>query len=85
MKRKTLSQHKVRTSLQDRTLDSMFPVVNPSQQLTNNVVLGDSSADSAAHITPKTREIKESECYLTSVCNLRQAINREKHRRGSSV
>ncbi|KAI0938628.1 hypothetical protein AcW1_001690 [Taiwanofungus camphoratus] len=85
MKRKTLSQHKVRTSLQDRTLDSMFPVVNPSQQLTNNVVLGDSSADSAAHITPKTREIKESECYLTSVCNLRQAINREKHRHLSEI
>ncbi|EAU81492.2 DNA binding protein [Coprinopsis cinerea okayama7 len=31
-KTRTYSHHKVRTSLTDRTLDSMFPVVNPNQK-----------------------------------------------------
>ncbi|KAG5637179.1 hypothetical protein H0H81_005478 [Sphagnurus paluster] len=75
--KKTLSQHKVRTSLRDRTLDSMFPVSNPAQ-------LGKSSSqerkDDTGHETVKTRDVKESECYLTSVVNLRQSVAKGKHR-----
>ncbi|KAF7323905.1 DNA-mis-repair domain-containing protein [Mycena kentingensis (nom. inval.)] len=33
--KKTASQFKIRTSLQDRTLDSMFPVLNPTQSSAN--------------------------------------------------
>ncbi|KAK0204070.1 histidine kinase-like ATPase [Desarmillaria ectypa] len=76
-RRKTYSHNKVRASLQDRTLDSMFPIVNPSQ------IEGSSSRTAASVLSPgmtKAREIKESECILTSVQNLRHSVVKGKHR-----
>jgi DNA mismatch repair protein MLH1 len=74
--KKTSSQYKVRTSLQDRTLESMFPVVNPTQ------IEGQSKGKSAD--TTKSREIKESQCNLTSVKKLRQNAIKGKHKRNAA-
>lgn len=77
--RKVYSHNKIRTSLKDRTLESMFPVVNPAQldsTSTTNLKTTDASSGGS-----KTREIKESECYLTSVNQLRQTIVKNKHKR----
>ncbi|OSD08103.1 DNA mismatch repair protein MutL [Trametes coccinea BRFM310] len=80
LKRKVYSHHKVRTSLKDRTLDSMFPVMHPSQRT------GSSDGDSGLGTpgtppTPRDRdkEIKESQCFLKSVKELRAAVVRAKH------
>lgn len=67
--KKTLSQHKIRTSQTDRTLDSMFPLVNPLQ-------VEDSS--SRGHVN--TPDIPESKCYLQSVQILREKMDTGKHR-----
>lgn len=72
MKRKVYSQHKVRTSTQDRTLDSMFPLASQKEVA--------SSSDVGKTMT-KGREIKESECLLTSVKDLRKKVQKGKHRR----
>jgi DNA mismatch repair protein MLH1 len=77
-KKKVYSHNKVRTSLRDRTLDSMFPVTNQSQQ--------PEVSSSTSEITPlntlsKQRDVIESTCYLTSVKNLRQQVAKGKHRR----
>ncbi|KAJ7234636.1 histidine kinase-like ATPase [Mycena haematopus] len=77
--KKTLSQYKVRTSLQDRTLESMFPVLNPTQ------IDGTAKGKSAAADTSKSREIKESECNLTSVKRLRQKAIKGKHKQLSEI
>ncbi|KAF7350452.1 DNA-mis-repair domain-containing protein [Mycena venus] len=77
--KKTASQYKVRTSLQDRTLESMFPVANPSQ------IDGAAKGKSAAADTSKSREIKESECILTSVKRLRQNAIKGKHKQLSEI
>ncbi|KAF8907538.1 histidine kinase-like ATPase [Mucidula mucida] len=74
--RKKVSSHlKVRTSLKDRTLDSMFPVMNSSQ-------IGGSSRDRETEKaeTSQSRDIKESECILTSVQALRKNAIKGKHR-----
>lgn len=79
-KKRTYSHHKVRTSLQDRTLDSMFPVVNPAQ------LEKSSTSPSDTQVPPsKSRDIKESECFLTSVQDLRKALVKGKHRRASTI
>ncbi|KAJ7484753.1 histidine kinase-like ATPase [Mycena latifolia] len=77
--KKTASQYKVRTSLQDRTLESMFPVANPTQ------IEGASSSKGKSADTSKSREIKESECYLTSVKTLRQKAIKGKHKLLSEI
>ncbi|KAJ7755378.1 histidine kinase-like ATPase [Mycena maculata] len=77
--KKTLSQYKVRTSLQDRTLESMFPVANPMQ------IEGRSSSKGKPADTLKSREIKESECFLTSVKKLRQNAIKGKHKQLSEI
>ncbi|KAJ7275048.1 histidine kinase-like ATPase [Mycena rebaudengoi] len=77
--KKTLSQHKVRTSLQDRTLESMFPVVNPAQ------IAGPSTGKAKTADTSKSREMKESECFLTSVNTLRQTTIKGKHKQLSEI
>nr|ATV82123.2 DNA mismatch protein [Strobilurus tenacellus] len=74
--RKKVSSHlKVRTSLKDRTLDSMFPVMNPSQMEGSS-----SSRDVEKTEAAQSRDIRESECILTSVLNLRNATIKGKHR-----
>ncbi|KAH7922709.1 DNA mismatch repair protein MutL [Leucogyrophana mollusca] len=70
--KKTLSQHKVRTSMKDRTLDSMIPVADPSRVDVSNV-------DDPMINVVKTREVKESECYLSSVKELRSHVLKGKH------
>ncbi|KAG6334470.1 hypothetical protein ID866_4618 [Astraeus odoratus] len=61
---KTLSQHKVRTSLQDRTLESMLPMTNPAR----------SDGDDPSGTAIRLRDIKESQCDLTSIMELRQSV-----------
>ena len=70
--KKVYPQHKVRTSATDRTLDSMFPKVNPSQ-------IQDVDPDPAP---AKGREIKQSICRLASVSNLRARVTKERHEGG---
>ncbi|KAJ6590595.1 histidine kinase-like ATPase [Mycena vulgaris] len=77
--KKTASQYKVRTSLQDRTLESMFPIVNPTHIETSSSNKGKPAE------TFKSREIKESECYLTSVKTLRQNAIKGKHKQLSEI
>ncbi|KIY63167.1 DNA mismatch repair protein MutL [Cylindrobasidium torrendii FP15055 ss-10] len=72
-KKKVSSHLKVRTSTQDRTLDSMFPVTHSSQ-------IGSSSSDLGA--PPKVdgpRDVHESQCLLHSVLSLRALVCTEKH------
>nr|GAT48497.1 predicted protein [Mycena chlorophos] len=80
--KKTASQYKVRTSMQDRTLDSMFPVLNPTQ------IQGGDPGPASASTAPKPRllrEITESDCILTSVQTLRQAVAKGKHKQLSEI
>lgn len=60
----------------------MFPVPNPTQidAPGNGKGKGKASAEGTPPVT-KSREIKESECLLTSVKNLRQNVIKSKHRR----
>ncbi|KAL0571895.1 DNA mismatch repair protein Mlh1 [Marasmius crinis-equi] len=76
---KVYSHKKVRTSLQDRTLDSMFPVANPSH-ITG--ASGSKTTKSGIPATPvsRYREVKESDCNLTSVNALRRAIIKKRHK-----
>ncbi|KAI0372035.1 DNA mismatch repair protein MutL [Pilatotrama ljubarskyi] len=83
-KRKVYSQHKVRTSLKDRTLDSMFPVTHPSQRTGS----GDGGSGPGTPGTPPTirdKEIKESQCYLKSIKDLRSAVLKTKHHQLSEI
>jgi len=85
MKRKVYSHHKVRTSTQDRTLDSLFPVANQGSTLSSSssdVVMSE-PMPTPSNTLSKSREIKESECFLTSVKNLRKQVQKGKHRRES--
>ncbi|KIJ14511.1 hypothetical protein PAXINDRAFT_115810 [Paxillus involutus ATCC 200175] len=66
---KLYSQHKVRTSLHDRTLESMIPVTNPSRSDG-----GDASGNATA-----LRDIQESSCNLTSISELRQSVRKSVH------
>ncbi|PIL27589.1 hypothetical protein GSI_10740 [Ganoderma sinense ZZ0214-1] len=77
-KRKVYSQHKVRTSLKDRTLDSMFPIAHPSQRPSKESE-ADGSSSPATPPVLKTQEIKESRCFLQSVRALREAVVKAKH------
>ncbi|KIY48464.1 DNA mismatch repair protein MutL [Fistulina hepatica ATCC 64428] len=62
------SYHKVRTSEKDRTLDSMFPHLNPSR---SNV--------QESTPTKEARDIPESKCYLASIDTLRKNVDKTKH------
>jgi DNA mismatch repair protein MLH1 len=84
--KKILSQHKVRTSKQDRTLDSMFvPVSQGSKtqsRTSESVNDPPESSNSTRQPQPSTMKevvIEESECYLTSIRKLRTAIQESKH------
>ncbi|KAI0635254.1 DNA mismatch repair protein MutL [Trametes polyzona] len=85
-KRKVYSQHKVRTSLKDRTLDSMFPVTHPSQRTGSGDGQGESAATTPG--TPPTvihKAIKESQCYLKSIRDLRDAVLKARHHQLSEI
>ncbi|KAF6757676.1 hypothetical protein DFP72DRAFT_890338 [Ephemerocybe angulata] len=99
-KPKVYAHYKVRTSLNDRTLDSMFPIANPSTQLdapsqapskyrsqpsrtqaptpTQSAVASDTTSGGS-------RNIKESECFLTSVQAMRKEVLKAKHRQLSEI
>ena len=79
--KKVLSQHKVRTSQKDRTLDSMFPVINPSQIDTGEVIESSSQDDGRSGKRKRGAEIEVSECYLLSVRKLREELEKGKHQR----
>ncbi|EEB91579.1 hypothetical protein MPER_10039, partial [Moniliophthora perniciosa FA553] len=87
--RKVYSHHKVRTSLQDRTLDSMFPVANPSQiQSSSDNASGKKGkpgGDTPAIPQSRYRDVQESDCNLTSVHNLRKAVQKQKHKGLSEI
>lgn len=73
----------------------MFPVANPSQlgggvgsqtQLQKTRNPGSQTqiptpSSEATGDSKRTREIKESECFLTSVTNLRKEVEKARHRR----
>ncbi|KAF9525740.1 DNA binding protein [Crepidotus variabilis] len=86
-KRKIYSHHKVRTSTQDRTLDSMFPISShaPSKLRSGTSLEADSNTSASNTPTSKTKDIKESECFLTSVKNLRKAVLKGKHRQFTEI
>jgi len=54
----------------------MFPIVNQAQ------IESQSSKSSEATPLPRPRDIKESQCLLTSVKDLRQKIIKGRHKRG---
>ena len=66
---KLYSQHKVRTSLHDRTLESMIPVLNPSR----------SDGDDVSKKAVGLRDVPESSCDLTSILELRKSIQKSVH------
>ena len=66
---KLYSQHKVRTSLHDRTLESMIPVLNPSR----------SDGDDVSKKAVGLRDIPESSCDLTSILELRKSVQKSVH------
>ncbi|KAI0694214.1 DNA binding protein [Cytidiella melzeri] len=69
--KQTPSSHKVRTSKQDRTLDSMFPILNPSQAASSE------SCSPLASVKPP--DIQLSECNLATVLQLREEVFTGKH------
>ncbi|ESK91760.1 dna mismatch repair protein [Moniliophthora roreri MCA 2997] len=87
--RKVYSHHKVRTSLQDRTLDSMFPVASPSQIQSSSDNTsgkkGKSGGDTPAILQSRYRDVQESDCNLTSVYNLRKTVLKQKHKGLSEI
>ncbi|KIJ63138.1 hypothetical protein HYDPIDRAFT_93204 [Hydnomerulius pinastri MD-312] len=66
---KLYSHHKVRTSVHDRTLESMIPVTNPSRS-----DVGDPSAKAVG-----LKDITESSCDLNSINGLRQSVRKSMH------
>ena len=83
MKHKVYSQNKVRTSTQDRTLDSMFPLSSQNVVMTSSEAGVADSPKTPTKAVSKGREVNESECLLTSVKNLRKKVQKGKHRRES--
>ncbi|KAI0315575.1 hypothetical protein OF83DRAFT_1277223 [Amylostereum chailletii] len=79
--KKILSQHKIRTSAADRTLDSMFPVLSQTAQMTP----GDGSAPVEPSAPRKAKYIQESTCYLISVMALRKRVERGRHRQLAEI
>ncbi|KAG1792786.1 histidine kinase-like ATPase [Suillus plorans] len=66
--KKVLSQHKVRTSLQDRTLDSMIPVADPLRTNSDEPVTA-----------IRLRDIKQSTCHFASITELRRLATKRIH------
>ncbi len=68
--------------MKDRTLESMFPVPNPTQ-IREESGTGKEKGKAPNEETPvtKSKEIKESECLLSSVKHLRQNVIKIKHKR----
>jgi DNA mismatch repair protein MLH1 len=75
--KKVYSQHKIRQSDTERTLDSMIPLTQASR-ISSDPAIAVSEEDAASEKT-RFKEITESACYLTSVMNLRKELVAGKH------
>jgi hypothetical protein len=92
--KKILSQHKVRTSTRDRTLDEMLPSFpSRSQSGTPRTPAAGGGRDAPIEVdnapTPmsaaKDRPIEEAACSLVSVEGLREEVTKSRHHgRGAS-
>jgi len=89
-KHKVYPHYKVRTSLTDRTLDSMFPVTNPTQISKFRETQGQTAVERTSSRTQSklssdagTKVIRQSECFLTSVRSLRKEVEKARHNRMS--
>lgn len=87
---KVYSQHKVRNSQADRTLESMFPVAHPSTQVQDQ---SDNEDETDCEMvrefeenraSTRIKDIPQSECYLTSVVKLREEVEAVQHKRKSA-
>ncbi|KAA1476635.1 DNA mismatch repair protein MutL [Dentipellis sp. KUC8613] len=84
LKKKAMpSQHKVRTSMADRTLDSMFPMASGSQAVGQSG--NGNGSPGVGGEREKAKAIKESECFLTSVQMLRQRVSRGRHKQLTEI
>ncbi len=91
--KKIYSKDKIRMSHADRTLDSMFAVVNPSTQPSGSNTPQENAkyrggVDTQEQAGPQPtgtmsavrgKDIEESVCYLTSVTSLRKSALKAKH------
>ncbi|KAF9506257.1 hypothetical protein BS47DRAFT_1374150 [Hydnum rufescens UP504] len=88
---KAYPQHKVRGATQhDRTLESMFPATHPSNTLVSEERPSPNHSSSETKGPMKAREanhrrIKESECFLQSVIDLRANVAKSKHKGLSEI
>ena len=93
-KPKVYAHYKVRTNLKDRTLDSMFPVANPSQltgtqaeqsrsklRPSSQMVPAQLAQESATPSDTPNVKIRQSEVFLVSIKNLRQEVENARHNR----
>ncbi|KAI0053206.1 DNA mismatch repair protein MutL [Auriscalpium vulgare] len=77
--KKIASQHKVRMSVADRTLDSMFPVAGPSQSRSREFAADEGQTSNALKNGRKDKDIPESQCFLASVLGLRERVLKAGH------
>jgi len=80
--KKPLPQHKVRTSLADRTLDSMFAVVPTADDKTSQGIGSSTTPQIQQMVARKKDDIIESECFLSSIQSLRKSVLQNRHSGG---
>ncbi|TEB13956.1 hypothetical protein FA13DRAFT_1782694 [Coprinellus micaceus] len=91
-KPKVYAHYKVRTNLKDRTLDSMFPVANPSQltgtqaeqsrsklRPSSQMVPAQLAEESTTSSDTPNVKVRQSEVFLVSIKNLRQEVENARH------
>ncbi|KAL1752364.1 hypothetical protein FB107DRAFT_220046 [Schizophyllum commune] len=79
------SHFKVRTSAADRTLDSMFPVVNPSLRTQPSATAVENAQPAGTQLTEYKRMIRESQCRLKSVQTMRKEIEAARHQQLTEI
>uniref|UniRef100_D8QEE1 DNA mismatch repair protein S5 domain-containing protein n=1 Tax=Schizophyllum commune (strain H4-8 / FGSC 9210) TaxID=578458 RepID=D8QEE1_SCHCM len=79
------SHFKVRTSAADRTLDSMFPVVNPSLRTQLPADTQPLATAAGTQLTEYKRTIRESQCRLKSVQTMRKEIEAARHQQLTEI
>ncbi|KAI0264750.1 DNA mismatch repair protein MutL [Gloeopeniophorella convolvens] len=84
--KKILSQHKVRTSGADRTLDSMFlPAPTQSGDRDKTAAVAARHGSDTVPERRKVKEVPQSTCFLTSVLSLRENVEKAKHSQLSEI
>ncbi|KAL1679590.1 hypothetical protein EV122DRAFT_209500 [Schizophyllum commune] len=79
------SHFKVRTSAADRTLDSMFPVVNPGLRTQPSATALENAQPAGTQLTEYKRTIRESQCRLKSVLTMRKEIEAARHKQLTEI